>query len=569
MSPHTLPGWAALLVKGGAIDQAELNRVAVAAAADSKPLKQVLLESGAVLEEHLATARALELGVPYVDPRQYDIHLSNCELIPEELARRHRLFPLFKLGDMITLAMDEPGDLAVIDQVRLRANCQVDPCLSPASTLDSLIDRAYDRGRVAEPTSRTYQADRASETADLPPAASNKIVKLVRSIIEEAARDGASDIHIEPDRDKLRIRLRIDGILHERTTLPLAQHAPIVSRIKVEARLDIAETRKPQDGHYTTNVPQGRADVRVSTLPTVYGENVVLRLLLSEDRAIGLKEIGLPKEALAQMEEFLGHPHGMVLVTGPTGSGKTTTLYAALAQLSTIERNVVTVEDPVEKHLPLLRQTQVNPKAGVTFASGLRSILRQDPDVIMIGEIRDQETAEIAVQAALTGHLVLSTLHTNTAAGALVRLSEMGIPPFMITSSLYAVIAQRLARRICESCREPARPDSKLLLGLGIPDPDSIPFSKGSGCPHCLHTGYKGRVGIYEILRITPGLSKALLRQASRDTIEEEGTRALLCDLRQDGLRKIEEGLTTAEEIVRIVGIAQDPSSGPDPEQGR
>jgi type IV pilus assembly protein PilB len=525
----------------------------VEAGAGSKATGPGALLGGAPAEEALVS-RAMDLGVPFVDTRLYEVQLSNGSLVPEELALRHGLFPLFYLGGAVTLGMNDPGDLAVVDQVRLRTGSQVDPCLCSPAALEALIARAYRAVEVRESPGEP-ETETAAASGDDSSRASNTVVRLVRTLIDQSARDGASDIHIEPERDFTRVRLRVDGILHEKSTHPAEQHAPLVSRIKVLAKMDISEVRRPQDGHFSTKLDQRVLDVRVSTIPTVHGENVVLRLLLSGGKAVGLHELGLPEWALRRMEEFLEHPNGMILVTGPTGSGKTTTLYAALARLSTIERNVVTIEDPVERRMPLLRQTQVNTKAGITFAAGLRSILRQDPDVIMVGEIRDQETAEIAVQAALTGHLVLSTLHTNSAAGAVVRLSEMGIPPFLITSSLRAVISQRLTRRICPECREPASPDPRLVAGLGLDTGEPVPFLKGAGCARCLHTGYRGRVGIYEMLQITPGLGRALLGGGSRDEIEREGQRALLCGLRDDGLRKVREGLTTVEEIARVVGL--------------
>ena len=554
MNAQLIPSWAAKLVADGNLTEQQLESIQAAAKRQGTPLERALISSGLVLDEVVAAHQALDQGVPFVDPRAYDICFENSALIPEELARKHLLFPLFSLGDVITLGMANPSNLAVIDQIRLRTSRQVEVALCPASSMEALIDRAYrSPEELLEPTDSGF--DSAVPESDRSSRNSSKNARLVHSILEEAVRNGASDIHIEPDRDRLRVRIRVDGLLHETTTLPLSQHAPMVSRIKVLAQLDIAETRRPQDGHYSSQVSQGEVDVRVSTIPTVHGENVVLRILLSSGQTIGLGELGMPKVALEQMRLFLDQPNGMILVTGPTGSGKTTTLYAALARLNSIERNLVTVEDPVEKRLPLIRQTEVNPKAGVTFSSGLRSILRQDPDVIMIGEIRDQETADIAIQSALTGHLVLSTLHTNSAAGAIVRLNEMGIAPFLITSSLRGVISQRLVRRVCASCKKQVTPDVGMLIGLGLDPAEKITFWKGEGCTQCLKTGYRGRVGIYELLQITSGLRKTLLSGASRGAIEDEAQQALACSLHEGGLDKVREGLTTLEEVARIVGL--------------
>ena len=562
MADWAIPRWATRLVADGTLEKHRLQEVVEATRADGGALELALIEQKLVDEEAICICKALELSVPFVDPRDYAIELSNCSLVPEDLARNNRVFPLFAIGDLITLGMEDPGNLALIDQVRLRTCSQVEPCVCPPSVLDALVDRAYSVVMASESSHESSQVWRDMVETELKTKPTGMIVKLVKTIVEEAARDGASDIHIEPERDKLRVRIRVDGIMHERSILGLEQHAAMVSRIKVEAKLDIAETRKPQDGHFSAIVPQGEVDVRVSTIPTVNGENVVMRLLLSGGKAASLDEIGMPTEALEWVQDCLDRPHGMMLVTGPTGSGKTTTLYAAIERLNTLERNVVTIEDPVEKRVPLLRQTQVNPRAGVTFAAGLRSILRQDPDVIMIGEIRDQETANISVQAALTGHLVLSTLHTNTAAGALVRLSEMGIAPFMITSALRAVISQRLVRRICDACKRPVELEPELHAGLGLGDSSDFVYMEGAGCARCLHSGFKGRIGVFELLHITSDLSRAVLQDRSRDAIEREAAAALICSLGEDGRQKVRQGLTTVGELARIVGLRENLEPG-------
>jgi len=547
----TFPGWAARLVAHAVVTERQLEEAL--ARGSGMTLGDALVQAGVVDQETLALFMNMELGVPYVDPRMFDIRLTNCATIPESLARRHRIFPLFRVDGVVTLGMADPTDLALVDQVRLRENCHVDPCLCTSSALDSLIDRAYSASGAGPASAARQEPERPVEETAEP--SNNKVVRLVQSMIEEATRTGASDIHVEPERDLLRIRTRVDGILREQAIHARSLHAPVVSRIKVAAKLDIAETRRPQDGHFGLKVDQRDVDVRVSTIPTVHGENVVLRLSLSDGKAISLDELGMAPKSLAKLKHYLDHPHGMILVTGPTGSGKTTTLYAALGRLNTLERNVVTVEDPVEKRLPLLRQTQVSVKSGLTFAVGLRSILRQDPDVLMVGEIRDRETAEISVQAALTGHLLLSTLHTNTASGAVVRLSEMGIPPFLITSSLRAVIAQRLVRRICDNCKREVTPDPVLALAFGLDAGARV--MGGAGCARCLHTGFRSRVGIYELLEITPGLGRALLSGASRDTIEQEAALAVDGGLWQDGVRRVREGFTTLEEVARVVGVPQ------------
>lgn len=549
------PGWALQLLHQCVVDRDQLRQVTLRVKDELADLEGALIAAGLANADQVAACKALESGVPFLDVRAYEICMENRDLLSLDVARKQQLFPLFRLDGVLTLGMVDPTDLAVIDQVRLETNCQVEPCMLAPAAIDGLIDDARLAQSAVVRREKEVEVEAAVKAERKSVAADNANVRLVQSIIEESAADGASDLHFEPEQGQLRVRMRIDGVMRERATYPASQHASIVSRIKVLAKLDIAETRRPQDGHFSMKLSSGSVDIRVSTRPTVYGENVVLRLLVSDGEVLGLEDLGMAEDIHRKMEAFLANPHGMILVTGPTGSGKTTTLYAALARLATPERNVVTVEDPVEKRIDFLRQTEVNPKAGVTFATGLRSILRQDPDVIMVGEIRDEEAAELAVQAALTGHLVLSTLHTNDASGAIVRLNEMGVPPFLITSSLRAVISQRLARKVCSACAEEVEPDQRLATGLGLEKVDGIRFLKGAGCPTCLHSGYKGRVGIYEMLELTSELRAALLSRASRSEIEDEAHKALFCTMRDDGLRRVREGVTTLEEVARIAGL--------------
>ncbi|MBC8327667.1 MAG: Flp pilus assembly complex ATPase component TadA [Planctomycetes bacterium] len=559
--------WTARLLADGVITEAQLEEALATASTKARPLDAVLVEAGFVREEQIASCIAMTLSVPFVDPLVFDISKSNRDLIPLELTRTRHLYPLFALNGVLTLGMADTTDLAVIDQVRLRTKCEVDPCHITKTAIEALINRASREAGVEENTGRQGLASASrADPEDDNDSSTNTTVRMVRSLVEKSARDGISDIHIEPGSEMAHVRVRVDGMLHEESSHSPEQHALIVSRIKVMAKLDITETRRPQDGHLSMETATGRVDVRVSTIPTVCGENVVLRLLISDGSVTKLASLGMPAETLAKMEEFLENPHGMILVTGPTGSGKTTTLYAALERLSTSVRNVVTLEDPVEKRIAALRQTEVNPKAGVTFATGLRSILRQDPDIIMVGEIRDREAAELAVQAALTGHLVLSTLHTNNAVGAIVRLSEIGIPPFLITSSLQAVVSQRLVRRVCKVCAKEIKPDARLIKGLEFGSTKGVRFMAGAGCGHCLHSGYKGRVGLYEMLQLTSGLNAALLEKASRSTIEREAAKALTSDIRSEGLRKVREGLTTLEEIARVDGLQKISLIGADEE---
>ncbi len=549
-----IPSWASGLVAMGLLEEGVLRTHSSAADSERVPLEDYLIRQGVVRKETIAACMALQMSVPYVEPQAYRLCPANRELIPGHLAKRHGIYPLFHLGGVMTLGMDDPTDLALIDQIRLRTSSQVDPCLCPPGMLAPLIDGAYRGEPGVEAPPSSIQAGVPEEVGHDDMESSSEIARLVQSMIEAAARRGASDIHVEPERDHVRIRVRVDGILHETNKHPFAQHSAIISRMKVQAGLDIAETRRAQDGHFSQVVGGTNVDVRLSTIPTTYGENAVLRLLLSNADLVGLGDLGMPDGVLTRVQALLDQPNGMMLVTGPTGSGKTSTLYAALERLNTMDRNVVTVEDPVEKRVHLLRQTEVNAKAGMTFANALRSILRQDPDVIMVGEIRDQETGEIAVQAALTGHLVLSTLHTNTAAGAIVRLSEMGVAPFLLTSSLRAVLGQRLVRRVCTRCAETTSLAPGLARSFGL-DSEKVQVQRGTGCPHCLNTGYKGRVGLFELVEITESLADAILGGASRAEIEGEASRSSGDGMRLDGLRKVMSGETTLEEVARVVGV--------------
>jgi type II secretory ATPase GspE/PulE/Tfp pilus assembly ATPase PilB-like protein len=401
----------------------------------------------------------------------------------------------------------------------------------------------------ADEAVRFIEAEERSKSAEQL-AGEAPVVRFVNTITEQALADRASDIHIEPDEDRFRIRVRIDGLMRSAGEFPLRLHVAVASRIKILAGMDISDRRRPQDGGFDIRRNGRSIDVRVSTFPTVHGENTVMRLLDKSLGSLRLSELGLTPDMAAALERVIRQPHGIVLVTGPTGSGKSTTLYSALTMLNSDERNIITLEDPVEYRLPLVRQCQVNPKAGITFASGLRSILRQDPDIIMVGEIRDAETAEIAFQAALTGHLVLSTLHTNDAAGALTRMLDMNVEPFLISSSVIAVLAQRLVRRICERCSARAETESAVLTRLGLPA-GSV-FTRGTGCPACAGRGYRGRMGIYELLTVTPEVRRMVMERRSSEEVKGQAVKEGMLTLRQDGLTKVHAGTTTPEEVLRV-----------------
>jgi type II secretory ATPase GspE/PulE/Tfp pilus assembly ATPase PilB-like protein len=386
------------------------------------------------------------------------------------------------------------------------------------------------------------------ESADEAP-----VIKLIDSLITEAVKSRASDIHIEPEQKTLRVRYRVDGLLQEVSLIPKRLQDSVISRIKVLSNMDIAETRSAQDGRINIKLENKELDIRVSTFPTIYGENVVLRLLDKTSVLLGLKELGFLEDNLRGFNKLIRRPNGIILVTGPTGSGKTSTLYAALTSISSMEKNIITIEDPVEYELPLIRQTPINPKAGITFVNGLRSILRQDPDIIMVGEIRDKETAEIAIQASLTGHLVFSTLHTNDAPSALTRLIDMGVEQFLVSSSLIGILAQRLVRLICVKCKEKYTPAADILKDIGLPKDGD--YFHGRGCPACKNTGFVGRIGIFELLIIGEDIRKMIEAKSSADEIKKKAILSGMKTLRQDGIVKVQQGLTTPDEIIRVAEI--------------
>ncbi len=529
----------------------------------SPSIHQALIDQGILTKEQVYEALADEFGVAYVDLDNFMIDDDQVSLIPEEVARKYCVVPVFALEGSLGLAMADPRNVEAVDQVSHRTGLAVDPFLAAEEDIIKVIDRRFrslgsveDMIEDLEVTRLRDEEEEIPQLKDLSDEA--PITRLVNLILAQAVRDGASDVHIEPDEKVLRVRFRIDGVLYEVPSPPKRLKAAITSRLKVMSNLNIAETRKPQDGHIRMRVEGNDIDVRVSILPTVFGENVVLRILNPQAIAIGLEELGFPPKTLEKFREIIFRPNGVLLNTGPTGSGKTTTLYAALQTVNTVEKNIITVEDPVEYRLRLIRQMQVNPRIGVTFANGLRAILRQDPDIIMIGEIRDVETAEIAVQAALTGHFVFSTLHTNDAAGAIPRLIHMGVEPFLVASSLEGIMAQRLARKICPECRESYEPEPLLLEKFNLDPGSRIRFSRGRGCEHCRGTGYKGRVAVIELIDMSPALRRLALAKAPSDEIRDQAKAEGAVFMEEDALAKVLAGVTTIEEMSRLTGIKVD-----------
>lgn len=516
-------------------------------------LESVLRKHRVLTETNLHALRAMRAAAIYCNLSDFIPRLQNSDIVDEELARRHVMFPLFVLDGVITMIMEDTNDLAAIDQVRRMTRLEVEVCAGSRCEVLGLIERAYGASQYLEEASVMDSLLEVSEDSD--DGEARPVIRLVDDLVNEAVRQNASDIHIEPGEKDLRIRIRVDGVLREVAAPPLGLHRPVVSRIKVLSRLDISNTRTPQDGAYQYRNGDHEVMIRVSVLPSVYGEAVVMRLLRNASDAISMNELGLERRMHETFNGLVSSAHGMILVSGPTGSGKSTTLYAVLRSITSPQKNIVTIEDPVEYRTSRVRQVQVNPDADLTFAAGLRSILRQDPDVIMVGEIRDRETAQIAVQAALTGHLLLSTVHTNDAIGAVARLRDLGVPEYLISSSLLGVLAQRLCRRNCPECVAPDDPPEFLLRAVGLADqtPDFQPM-RGRGCRRCIGTGYVGRCGIYELFQVTEEFSAMIVRLESAEAIRaaarEKGMKFLL----HDGLEKVRHGITSIEEVARVAG---------------
>ena len=549
-----------IFVAGHGIAPQTIEEALSAAAKSGKRLGEALLAAKAISETQLAEALAAQQGLPCLTGIPSDTPAELLALIPIGYAKEYRIFPLGRDEKGLRLAMADPldsrplNDLAVLTGERIRVT------VAPAGEIVAAINRGYE-GRaeqareVVEEIGGDTQLVRGLEPADLLDTSDEApIIRFVNSLITQGYKERASDIHIEPFETEVVVRYRIDGILYEVLRPPRQAQASIVSRIKIMSGLNIAEKRLPQDGRFRVRIAGKDLDVRVSTLPTAFGERVVMRLLEQSSSVPSLEDIGMDAGILEQTMRMIGKSHGIFLVTGPTGSGKTTTLYAALSRLNNQEKNIITVEDPIEYQLTGVGQIQVNPKINLTFAAGLRSILRQDPDIIMVGEIRDGETAEIAVQSALTGHMVFSTLHTNDAAGALTRLVEMGIEPFLAASSIVGILAQRLVRRICPDCRESYKPSPEMLREMGLTQavPADALFYRGKGCPRCMDIGYRGRTGIYELLTMDEEIRDLLLRNKDAAGIKAAAVARGMLTLRDAGLAKALRGETTIEEVLRV-----------------
>jgi type IV pilus assembly protein PilB len=584
-----------LLIRRNFITSEQLKKAQEEQKLKGGRLESNLIKLGYIKEDELLSFLSAQYRVPSVKLSKIEINQNVVKLIPSSISKKYFILPINRVGPKLTLAMADPSNIVVIDEIKFMTGFNVEPVVASETEIVDAIKKYYGGGgNVAGMGTMSFQAidysmdeEKSSDhdfdlidnslvdvdefdklvhgavdnveivenqTTDETEEIGGPIIKIVNGVLIKAIKLGASDVHFEPYERSFRVRYRVDGVMRREMTLPIQIKNAIVSRLKIMSKLDIAERRLPQDGRIKLRLGKGREmDFRVSTVPVLFGEKVVLRLLDKSALQLDMTKLGFEESSLEDFKNALRKPVGMILVTGPTGSGKTTTLYSALSELNKESENITTAEDPVEYNFMGINQVQMHEEIGLTFASSLRAFLRQDPDIIMVGEIRDFETAQIAVQAALTGHLVLSTVHTNDAPGTVTRLIDMGIEPFLISSAVILILAQRLIRKVCMECREPAKVHPQLLIDLGVA-PDEVktfPVYKGKGCPICNNTGYKGRVGLYEVMAIKEEIKELILSRASTSEVKKEAMRLGMKTLRQSGIIKIREGLTTIEEVLR------------------
>ena len=550
-----------ILLSQGKISEEQLQKALEAQKNNRMDLGKTLVSLGYISEKDLAMAQAQRLRLDYVDLDEAVVDRSASALIPEKMLRKHDALPLSVEDNTITVAMSDPADIYALEDLQLVSGRRVVPVVASEKSLSQARNRMFSGGEgVAALLEDAASEEEGGDEVELDAGAGPEeapVVRVVDSILKSAVAEGASDVHVEPHAQGLSVRLRVDGVLREIMSIPSGLQGGVVARLKILANLDIAERRLPQDGRFSVRLGGAKVDLRVAVLPTVHGEGVVIRLLDTSNLQTDLSGLGLSPRELDNFRGVFQRAYGMILVTGPTGSGKSTTLYATLGELNSPEKKIITVEDPVEYRLKGVNQIQVNPRAGLTFASGLRSILRNDPDIVMIGEIRDAETAKTSIEAALTGHMVLATLHTNNAPGALSRLTDMGVEPFLTASSVNCVVAQRLARRLCERCKQPVEIEQEILESMNFPfkhtQEEGLRLHKAVGCQRCGGSGYRGRVGIYEIMLVTREIEEMILHRASAGEIAEVAERDGMVRLRDDGLLKAAEGVTSIEEVLRTV----------------
>jgi type IV pilus assembly protein PilB len=574
------------LFKEGLLTEAQLQEVKHEAMNSTASIEEIILNKNYASEIDIARTKAGLLKIPFIDLSSISLNAEILNFVPETIARKYLLIPFKHIGNDLHVAMADPLDSQVIQFLQQKTQNNIIAYVAATSQIESTISEQYARSLSTDVNAALKETDQTQALGKI----DNKnlredivrdapVAKIVSTILEYGLKSRASDIHIEPLEERTRIRYRIDGILTEKLSLPRKVHDAVISRIKILSEMKIDEKRIPQDGRFNFKMNDQEVDLRVSSLPTVHGEKIVMRLLKKSGAVPTLQDLGLRGSALKNFETQIVKPHGIILITGPTGSGKTTTLYAVLTKINTVAINIVTLEDPVEYQMAGVNQVQINPQAGLTFASGLRAFLRQDPNVIMVGEIRDKETAELAIQAALTGHLVFSTIHTNSAAGALPRLLDMGGEPFLIASSVNAIEGQRVVRKICQACREEIDPPEEVIANMrqvlgnlfdaalergveqtaegitNISKKTTVSKAKlyhGRGCPECGGTGYKGRIGIYEVLVVSEKIGKLVLEHAPASTIEQVAREEGMITMKQDGYLKVLEGLTTLEEVLRV-----------------
>lgn len=556
-----------MLVEAGLMTDKKLQQALVDQKRSKLKLGQYLIRNSIISEKQIMDLISQQLKIEKYSPDKYPIDLNMSGVIPADIAKKYQLVPLKKKGYLLSIAMIDPMDISALDTVEVLTNSEVEPIICSEKEMGSLLSSLYGSysglGEVLESVSMVEffgeearaDVEEISVTSLQGLAEEAPVIRLVNSILSQAVSEGASDIHFSPEKNYVQLQFRIDGKLHDVPAPPKNMFLPIVSRVKILANMDIASSRIPQDGRFTVKMENKEINIRVSTMPTVYGENMVMRLLDMSGGIYTLEMLGMPEGDMGKIREMITKPYGMILSTGPTGSGKSTSLYAILKEIYSPEKNIITLEDPVEYRVEKIRQAQLNRKAGMTFASGLRSILRQDPDVVMIGEIRDSETATIAVQAALTGHMVLSTVHTNDATGAITRMLDMGIEPFLVSSVLLVAFAQRLVRKVCPHCRENYQPPPSAIAYWRL-DQSDAKFVRGKGCFQCKDSGYKGRIGLFETLVNDELVQELTLQRKSAQEIAKAAKSAgRLRTLREDAIDKILAGITTLEEAASAVMV--------------
>ncbi|MCH7913730.1 MAG: type II/IV secretion system protein [Deltaproteobacteria bacterium] len=548
-------GFGRLAVESGLITQKQLESALTEQEKTGKLLPDLLQELYGLKAETVQFLQAENAGIRTVDLALIRIDQEALKKVPLQFALEHKLLPISLNQNRLTVAMANPFELASLDELQFMTRLYTDTRFAPESKIVEAIQKHY-RSAVDESAPAGDKKEEKESYAGIQEGEETvgpQVIRLVNALVSRALREGATDIHVEPEKDSLKVRFRIDGILYVRPVIDKALMPAVITRIKIMAIIDISESRLPQDGRFSFESDGKTYDFRVSTFPTIHGEKVVLRILDKEHVIMGLEQLGFSPSALTIFKKSVARPNGIILVTGPTGSGKTTTLYSTLNYVNSAERNIMTLEDPVEYEIPLIQQSQINLKAGLTFASGLRAMLRQDPDVILVGEMRDAETADVSIRAALTGHLVFSTLHTNDAVGAVPRLLDMGVDPSLMASSFVAIIAQRLVRKVCSYCKETREVDKSLQQLAGINrELGGNTFYKGRGCTRCYDSGYRGRVGIFEILPVSPAIAQMITQRSSSQEILERARVEGMTTMMEDGVEKVMQGITTVEELARV-----------------